>query len=186
VRLCRPRDPEAKGANERTNGYLETSFLPGRSFEDANDFNGQLQRWLVRANGRVHGTTRKVPATELFEDRGAMRPLPRVLPDPAARFSVRLPRDHYVRFDTNDYSVDPRAIGRRVDVRVDLQELTATCGGTEVARHRSFYGKHRSLLQPVHARELRRLREVKHVATDAEQVVEVRDLADYDRVLGVV
>jgi transposase len=27
---CRPRDPEAKGLVERANGYLETSFLPGR------------------------------------------------------------------------------------------------------------------------------------------------------------
>ena len=29
---CRPADPEAKGLVERANGYLETSFLPGRSF----------------------------------------------------------------------------------------------------------------------------------------------------------
>ena len=26
------RDPEAKGMIERTNGFLETSFMPGRSF----------------------------------------------------------------------------------------------------------------------------------------------------------
>ena len=29
---CRPADPESKGLVERANGYLETSFLPGRSF----------------------------------------------------------------------------------------------------------------------------------------------------------
>jgi hypothetical protein len=98
---------------------------------------------------------------------------------------VRLPRDHYVRIDTNDYSVDPRAIGRLVEVRVDLQELTVTCGGTEVARHRRFYGKHRSLLHPRHAVALRRLREAEHTATVDDHDVEVRDLADYDRVLGV-
>jgi transposase len=28
---CRAGDPEAKGLVERFNGYLETSFLPGRS-----------------------------------------------------------------------------------------------------------------------------------------------------------
>ncbi|MFD7306025.1 hypothetical protein ACFV83_34780 [Streptomyces pharetrae] len=28
--LCGPRNPEAKGLVERANGYLETSFLPGR------------------------------------------------------------------------------------------------------------------------------------------------------------
>ena len=56
-RLCKPNDPEAKGMNERSNGYYETSFLPGRSFEDLDDFNGQLHEWLKRANRRVHATT---------------------------------------------------------------------------------------------------------------------------------
>ena len=34
---CRPADPEAKGLVERANGYLETSFLPGRSFTSPAD-----------------------------------------------------------------------------------------------------------------------------------------------------
>jgi hypothetical protein len=50
--------------------------------------------------------------------------------------TVRLGRDHYVRVATNDYSVHPKAIGRRVDVRVDLEWVTVTCGTDEVARHR--------------------------------------------------
>jgi transposase len=37
--LCRLRDPEAKGLVERANGYLETSFLPGRVFASREDFN---------------------------------------------------------------------------------------------------------------------------------------------------
>jgi hypothetical protein len=35
---CRPADPEAKGLVERANGYLETSFLPGRGFTSPADF----------------------------------------------------------------------------------------------------------------------------------------------------
>jgi transposase len=41
-RLAPPRDPEFKGMVERNNGYLETSFLPGRSFASPADFNAQL------------------------------------------------------------------------------------------------------------------------------------------------
>jgi len=52
--LCRPGDPEAKGLVERANGYLETSFLPGRSFTSPADFNEQLTMWLVVANARIH------------------------------------------------------------------------------------------------------------------------------------
>jgi hypothetical protein len=38
-----------------------------------------------------------------------------------------------VRVDTNNYSVNPRYVGRRVDVQVSLGEVVVTCEGTEVA-----------------------------------------------------
>ena len=140
------RDPEAKGLVERANGHLETSFLPGRSFEDIADFNRQLAVWLRRANQRIHGTTRVRPSAMIFEDRGAMMPFPPVLPDPSWRFTTRLPRDHYVRVDTNDYSVNPRLVGRRVQVTVTLDEIVVTCEGTEAARHRRCLAKPRRVL----------------------------------------
>jgi hypothetical protein len=40
--LVGPADPEAKGLVERAKGYLETSFLPGRTFTSPADFNTQL------------------------------------------------------------------------------------------------------------------------------------------------
>jgi len=154
VRLCAPNDPEAKGMVERTHRYYETSFLPGRRFDDVGDFNRQFTGWLRRANQRIHGTTRQRPAEAIWEDRGAMMPFPAVLPDPSRRFSIRLPRDHYVRVDTNDYSVNPRFVGRRVEVRVTLDEVIATCDRTEVARHRRCLAKHQTVLHPDHARVL--------------------------------
>ncbi|MGI9621233.1 MAG: IS21 family transposase [Acidimicrobiales bacterium] len=159
VRLCAPRDPEAKGLVERANGYLETSFLPGRSFESIADFNAQLTTWLTkRANQRIHGMTRVRPADAIFEDRGSMLGLPAQLPDTALRLSGRLPRDHYVRALTNDYSVNPRFVGRRVETRVTLDEVIVSCDGIEVARHRRCYAKHQSLLAAEHAVVLRQMR----------------------------
>lgn len=55
-----------------------------------------------------------------------MLPLPPVLPDPAFRASTRLARHHSVRVLGPDYSVQPRAIGRRVEVRADLDEVVVT------------------------------------------------------------
>jgi transposase len=185
ARLCKPNDPEAKGVVERAHHYFETSFLPGRRFADVDDFNAQFTGWLRKANRRVHATTRRVPAEAIYEDRGSMRRFPPVVPDPALRFSTRLPRDHYVRVETNDYSVNPRYVGRRIDVRVDLESVVATCGGVEVARHRRFYGRHRSLLDPTHALTLRAMRAEQAATTAFEATVEERDLADYDRALGV-
>jgi len=54
--LLRPRHPEGKGLVERANGYLETSFLPGRAFASRDDFNSQLRNWLARANQRCRGS----------------------------------------------------------------------------------------------------------------------------------
>lgn len=186
--LVGPNDPEAKGLVERANGYLETSFLPGRSFADVADFNRQLSGWLKRANQRIHGTTRVRPAEAIFEDRGAMMVFPPVLPDPSWRFSTRLARDHYVRVDTNDYSVNPRFVGRRVDVAVTLEEVIVVCDGTEVARHRRCLAKHQSLLAPQHARILRQIRAEQTVAAAfgaAVAEVEERDLAVYDQLTEV-
>ena len=185
--LVGPRDPEAKGLVERANGYLETSFLPGRSFEDVADFNRQLVGWLKRANQRIHGTTRVRPSEAIFEDRGAMMGFPPVLPDPSWRFTTRLPRDHYVRVNTNDYSVNPRFVGRRVDVVVTLDEVVVVCNGTEVARHRRCLAKHQTVLAADHARVLRQMR-VEAAALEPaalDTVVEERDLNVYDRLIEV-
>ena len=45
----KPYDPESKGMVERANRYLETSFLPERSFTSPDDFNAQLEQWLPTA-----------------------------------------------------------------------------------------------------------------------------------------
>ncbi len=183
--LCGPADPEAKGLVERANGYLETSFLPGRRFDDVGDFNRQLTGWLTRrANQRVHATTRVRPAEAIFEDRGSMLELPVVVPDVAWRHSVRLARDHYVRVETNDYSVNPRFIGRRVEVTLTLGEVLVTCEGTEVARHLRCLATHQNILAAEHARILRQLRAeaMTVLETDSEDGVEVRDLSVYDRI----
>jgi transposase len=183
--LCGPADPEAKGIVERNNGYLETSFLPGRCFEDVADFNRQLTGWLGKANQRIHATTRVRPADALWEDRGSMLGFPPVLPDPSWRFSTRLPRDHYVRVDTNDYSVNPRFVGRRVEVRVTLDEVVVTCDGTAVAHHRRCLAKHQSLLLAEHGRVLRAMRAEALAAAAFADTVEERDLTVYDRATGV-
>ena len=68
---CRPRDPEAKGIVERGNGYLETSFLPGRTFTSPADFNTQLSAWLPVANTAHRAPDRVRPDRPLGGGPGA-------------------------------------------------------------------------------------------------------------------
>jgi hypothetical protein len=114
---------------ERANGFLETSFLPGRVFASPNDFNAQLTNWLERANGRTVRSIHGRPADLFDTDYLSMIPLTPVDPLVGLHQWIRLARDYYVRVDTVDYSVDPRMIGRLVDVTATPTTVTATCDG---------------------------------------------------------
>lgn len=182
--------PERKGVVERHIGYLETSFLPGRAFAGVDDFNTQLGEWLeTKANRRVHETLRARPLDLVDEDRAAMLVLPPVLPDVAWHHELRLPADHWVRYRSVDYSVHPRAVGRRVHVRADASAVTVTCAGVEVARHARSFASHVTVTDPAHDQARKQLAGRAPADFDAADVgedVQVRDLADYDRALGVV
>jgi transposase len=187
VVVLRPADPESKGIVERHNGYLETSFLPGRCFSSPADFNEQLAEWLERANRRVHATLRCRPIDRFEEDKAAMMALPPVLPDTALRLTTRLARDHWVRVGTCDYSVHPKVIGRMVEIRATPDEVVVTCGSEVVARHLRSWAKHRTITDPEHdaARDVMRATRLHVPTTPLGDEVEVRDLSVYDRATGV-
>jgi transposase len=186
--ICDPGDPEAKGLVERANGYLETSFLPGRSFASPADFNAQLGDWLVLVNHRWRRALGCAPADRIEADRAAMLPLPPVAPETGWRSWLRLPRDHYIRLDGNDYSVHPGAIGRRVEVRADLERVQVTCDGRLVADHVRCWARHQTISDPAHLQAAAQLRHQRAALgrhpSDAEEV-QLRCLADYDAAFGL-
>jgi len=187
VIICKPADPEAKGLLERVHGYLETSFLPGRTFTGPADFNVQLGEFFAGANRRWRRAMGCAPAERLIADKQAMLPLPPVAPATGWRASLRLPRDYYLRYDTNDCSVDPAVIGRRIEVVAGLERVRAFCDGKMVADHERIWARHQTLTDPAHwaaAQALRRQR-LSVVARPAEPDVQIRCLADYDAALGL-
>ena len=187
VLVLRPRDPEAKGIIERAHDYLERSFLPGRTFTGPADFNTQLQAWLDEVNQRRRRALGCAPLDRVAADTAAMLPLPPIAPATGWRWSGRLPRDFYVRVDSNDYSVHPSMIGRRIEVVTDLARVRAYCEGRVVADHERIWAKHQSLTLPEHeqaAKQLRRDR-IGLVRPAPQPEVEIRCLADYDTALGV-
>jgi transposase len=204
IQLAPPRDPEFKGIVERNNGFFETSFLPGRVFVSPEDFNTQLAEWLERANSRTVRSIQGRPADLLGTDYQAMIPLPPVDPPIGITQRIRLARDYYVRVDTVDYSVDPRMIGRFVDVAASPDRVLVCCQGQVVADHRRSWAKQAVVTDPAHvvlARQMRRdlARGLHPVSgqnpgvcsirgarahTDGH-VVELRALPDYDTLFGV-
>jgi transposase len=184
--LCDPADPEAKGLVERANGYPETSFLPGRTFASPADFNTQLAGWRQLVNRRHRRALGCAPTDRIDADRAAMLSLPPVAPATGWRSSLRLPRDHYVRLDANDYSVHPSVIGRRVELTADLERVRAWCDGRLVADLQRCWARHQTISDPDHVTAARALRaEHRNAGHDEPTEVELRCLADYDTAFGL-
>ena len=180
---------------ERNNQFLETSFLPGRSFASPADFNIQLADWLVKANERTVRSIAGRPVDLLATDLGQMVRLPPMDPVVGLQHRVRLARDYYVRIDTCDYSVDPRFIGKFVDVTASATTVTAACDGQVVARHPRSWAKAVNVTDPEHVAtakamrtalaEDRRRREHATRHHSDGHAVQLRALPDYDALFGV-
>jgi transposase len=187
VIICKPADPEAKGIIERLHDYLERSFLPDRNFTSPGDFNTQLSGWLQLANRRRKRSLGCAPADRIGADKAAMLALPPVPPTTGWEHTLRLPRDHYVRLDSNDYSVNPSVVGRRVLVRADLDRVQVWCEGDLVADHIRAWARHQTISDPAHVKAAQFLRQQRFavVSPAAETEVEQRRLTDYDTALNV-
>lgn len=144
----------------------------------------QLDGWFDgRANARTHRTLRAVPAERLARERELMAPLPDPMPCLDRRWLGRVPAQPYLRFDTNDYSLDPRFAGRRVEVRASQRRVAAVCldTGEVAARHRRSFAKHLTFTDREHQKLLDRLRGERRRGPEVE--VEQRPLAHYDALI---
>jgi transposase len=178
--FCEAKDPQAKGGVERLQGYFESNFEPGRCFANQLDFQLQLDAWFEKANARAHRTLRARPVDRLAEELEVMRALPEHEPDVDRRWVMRVPPDPYLRFDTNDYSLDPGLVGQRVEVRASQRQVTASAldTGELACRHERCFAKNRTVTALEHARTLKERR------GEREIVVEQRPLAVYDGLIA--
>jgi hypothetical protein len=125
-------------------------------------------------------STWEVVSVRLAEEQRRMRPLPDRIPAIDRRFVVRVPAQPYPRFDRHDYSLDPRLVGRRVEVRADQAELAAVALDTgELPAATAASTPAGSLRRSRQQQALEQLRgERKRRRSEPE--VEIRPLARYD------
>jgi transposase len=181
-----PGKPESKGQVERTNGYLERSFLPLRSFVDLDDLQAQCDAWTTgvayrRHHRRVGGRVGEA----LDAERRYLHALPDPLPDTDERLEVRVQKDGFVRVRGVDYSVPPGLMRRRVQVRVAPREVLVHLEGQEIARHRRSFAPADVVLDPRHARALRLARESTTRLERGDLSLEEVDLGRYDAAAGL-
>ncbi len=181
----RPGDPQAKGRVERTNGYLDRSFLSLRTFSDISDLQTQHDDWAETvAYRRHHRRVGAVVADAWRVERGFLRALPDPVPDTIRHGEARIARDGFCRVGGVDYSVQPGLSGRKVAVRCSPTEVVVFLEGREIARHRRSFVPADVVIAPEHARGLRLAREARARLQDAVVELPEVDLSRYDALVG--
>ncbi len=147
-KACRPYRAKTKGKVERPFRYIRQDFFLGRSFDDIDDMNRQLELWLdTVANARVHGTTNRVVLEAFAEEKPQLRVLPVHPFRSVLKLERRITRDGMVSVDGNLYSVPNGTARRAVEVHVLADRIRIFENMILIAEHPILAGrKQRSLL----------------------------------------
>ena len=156
ARPCQVRAGNQKGRVERAIRYIRESFFAARPFTTLEDFNRQALDWCRREalNRPWPGGDHRTVAEAFAEEK------PRLLPLPVHRFDtnlllpVRSGKTIYIRFDLNDYSIPPAAVGRPLMLSASESTVRILDGTREIARHRRSYDRRQQVLDPAHQEEL--------------------------------
>lgn len=155
---CQVRRGNQKGRVERAIRYVRDSFWAGRAFTTLAACNAQALLWRdqVADQRRWPGGDHRTVADAFAEEQ------PRLLAPALHPFATdRIEAVHsnktiYVRFDLNDYSIPPEAVGRPLTLVASPTAVRILDGSVEIAHHRRTYDRHQFLLDPAHQEALRK------------------------------
>src|ERR1700688_1072124 len=150
--LCQVRAGNQKGRVERAIRYVRDSFWAGRTFTTLAECNRLAWLWRdqVAHQRRWPGGDHRTVADVFAEEQ------PRLLPAalhsfPTERIETVCSRKTiYVRFDLNDYSIPPEAVGRPLTLLASDTSVRILDGSVEIARHVRSYDRHQPVLDPAH------------------------------------
>jgi len=127
---------DRKGRIERPFFYVETNFLPARSFSSFDDLNRQVLAWCRDiANQKPKRALGMSPEAAYLIEKPYLQPLPTVLPPVYDAFERVVDLYGYVSVDSNRYSVPERFVGQSVTVYKYPSDIRIYRRGLEIARH---------------------------------------------------
>ena len=165
-KACNVRAPHEKGKVEKgAIHYIRHNFMPLRTFRDILDAQQQAQQWRDQvANVRIHGTTGERPVDRF--DPEALRPLPELLPDCRDTAPTRVRSDFSIRFDANNYTVPPWAVGKQVMIKADHHRVSIYYKDRPIARHPRCWQRRQRIELPGHREAARKQQNRKWFSED--------------------
>ena len=153
-RPCRPARGNEKGRVERSIGYLRESFFAGRSVTTVADLNAAVLRWCdeVASQRPWPDDPQRTVAAVFEQEQSRLLALPRHALDITHQCAVRSAKTIYVRFDGNDYSIPPAAVGKDLTLLATDTLVRLLDGATEIARHGRSWDRGERRTDPVHAK----------------------------------
>lgn len=149
--LCRPYRGQTKGKIERTVSYVRSNFMTGIKYDSLQDLNSQAHAWCNKVNAKVHGTTNRVPLSELQKEN--LNPLTREYIMDKIEFR-KIGKDCLISYNGSKYSVPSKYALKEAAVR-KIGNILAIYYQTElIAQHRLSYTKKSLNVNPVHYRDL--------------------------------
>lgn len=107
IYMCRKQDPQSKGRVENVVGFVKKNFANHRTFFNLEKLNEDCLAWLERTgNGKIHNTTKKIPAEMFALEKPHLLPVFEKLNITCTNSITRVVRkDNTVWFKGNRYSV---------------------------------------------------------------------------------
>ena len=143
VYLCRGYDPETKGKIEAVVKYAKGNFAIHRTFHDIESLNEDSMSWLERrGNGKVHETTKRIPAEVFALEKEHLLPVPTLLEN---RFNKNIltylvRKNNTVCYKQNRYQVPKGTYkpGKQVELNIvnGTMEIVGQETGELIARHK--------------------------------------------------
>ncbi len=157
VRPCHVARGNEKGRVERSIRFLRESFFAAHSYTTLEALNGSVGRWIAEvASPRPWPDDPSRSCAEVFnsEEKPRLLALPQHPIDTSQRISVRSAKTLWVRFDRNDYSIPPAAVGKDLVLLAEATRVRVFDGLQVVASHRRSYHQGEQITDPAHAAAL--------------------------------
>ena len=137
---------------ERAIRYVRDSFWAGRTFTTLAECNRQALQWRDQvAHRRRWPGGDHLTVAEAFAEEQLRLLAPALHPFSTDRVeTVRSHKTIYVRFDLNDYSIPPEAVGKQLTLVASDTIVRILDGSIELARYTRTWDRHQFVLDPAH------------------------------------